>query len=136
MGEATKVNSDSASTTKHEDVPNTITPAAVGRHANQDDPRFTALVKRTLDLDDDDDDDIVNKSAKKAKRAHIADDDDTNIDPLKDATQDIESILVDTDGEDNEQNKENSFQDFQDVSQEQNVDDADGDNDDMSNAGN
>ena len=77
---------DSASVTPCEGGANTITPAAVP-HSNQCDPRLVALVKHTLDLEsDDDDDDVVNQTAKKAERTHIADDDDANVIPLKDAT--------------------------------------------------
>jgi len=60
--------------------------------------------------------------------------------PLKDATEDIDDILVDTDGEEeeNKQKDENSIYDLsqhssQDFSQEQNVHDQDGD---MSNTAN
>jgi len=62
------------------------------------------------------------------------------LDPLKDATQDIENILVDTDGEEeeNEQNWENSIHDLsqqksQELSQEHNADDEDGNDDDAVN---
>jgi len=71
------------------------------------------LVKRALNMSDDNDD-VVNNNTKKAKRAHIADDDDADVNPLKDATQDIDSVLVDADGEEegNKQNEENSIQDL------------------------
>jgi len=52
---------------------------------------------------------------------------DADVDPLKDATQDIDSVLVDGDGEEEEkeQNEENSIWDLfqhssQELSQEQN----------------
>jgi len=75
---------------------------------------------------------------KKANRAHIADDDDADVDPLKAARQDIEDVLVDVDMEENEQNEENSFQDLshhssQELSQEQNPDNEDGNDDDTVN---
>ena len=71
------------------------------------------MVKRALNMSDDNDD-VVNNNTKKAKRAHIADDDDADVNPLKDATQDIDSVLVDADGEEegNKQNEENSIQDL------------------------
>jgi len=57
------------------DFPKTITPAA--------DPALTVEAKCALDVSDDNDDDVVNKNAKKAKRAHIADDDDSSANPIK-----------------------------------------------------
>jgi len=84
-----KVNSDKTvnSTPKHVGHPDAVTirPATAGL-SQPSDPRMEAMVKRTLDLDDDEDDDIVNKKAKKAKRTHIADDedaddDDADVDP-------------------------------------------------------
>jgi len=85
-------------------------------------------------MSDDNDDDVINKNAKKAKHAHIADDDDANVDPLKDATEDIDSVLLDADAEDNKEDDENSFHDLSHDLSQQNVDDSDGHNDDMSNA--
>jgi len=98
-------------------------------------PGLEALVKRQIQLHDDEDDNIVNNNTKKAKPAHIADDDDHDVDPLKPATQDIEDILVDADAEENEQNEENGFQDLsqhssQELLQAQNADNEDGNDDD------
>jgi len=83
---------------KHQGRPVAIVPAIAGL-SNQMNPRLEALVKCQIQLDDDEDDDIVNNNTKNAKRAHIADDDDADVDPLKPATQDIEDVFVDTDAE-------------------------------------
>jgi len=75
---------------------------------------------------------------KKAERAHIADDGDADVNPLKPETQDIEDVLVDADGEENKENEEQSFHDLsqhssQVLSQEQNPDNEDGNDDEAIN---